>query len=130
MVLLQWSSVVLHTFINMKIKSFKDKELKISTPSCSSNFMWFIIEIEALESIMLNALVIFTLVELSFVTNKINLMSPIESTFYPNYLYVNVHQLINPIIMVVVGTLIYFSQHSKMKMYFKRQWKEGYHCKV
>jgi hypothetical protein len=126
MVLFQLSSIVLHIWINLKIKLFKRKQTKTSTYIIKSK--WYSIETEALESFMLNILVVFTLAEISFVTNKINLMSPIESIFYPNYLYVNVHQLVNPIIMVIVGTLLYISNHSKMKMYFKRQWKEGFHC--
>jgi hypothetical protein len=129
MVILQWSSIILHICINLKIKVFKDKQLKTLTQFNKSNFKWFIIETEALESFILNVLVVFTLAEISFVTNKINLMSPIESTFYPNYVYGNVHQLVNPIIMVIVATLVYFSQHSKMKTYFKRQWKESWHTK-
>jgi hypothetical protein len=126
MVFFQLSSIVLHIWINLKIKLFKRKQTKTSTHIIKSK--WYIIETEALESFMLNMLVVFTLAEISFVTNKINLMSPIESIFYPNYLYVNVHQLVNPIIMVIVGTLLYISNHSKMKMYFKRQWKEGFQC--
>ncbi len=110
----------------MKIKNFKHKQTQSSTQAIKSTFKWFIIEIEALENFVLNALIGFILAEVLFVTNKINLMSAVESNLYPNYLYVNVYQLVNPILIVGIGPFIYFSKHTKMKTYFKRQWNESF----
>jgi hypothetical protein len=124
---LQLGSVVLQTWINIKIKIFKDKQTKNLKQVTQSDFKWFVIEIEALECFLLNAIIVLIIAEVTFVTNKINLMSAVETNLYPNYLYVNVYQLVNPIIIAGVGPLIYFSKHTKMKVYFKRQWKECFH---
>jgi hypothetical protein len=122
MIIFQLGSIILQTWINVKIKNFKYKQTQTSTQAIKTTFKWFIIEIEALEGFILNALVVFILAEVSFVTNKINLMSAVETNLFPNYLYVNVYQLVNPIIIVGIGPLIYFSKHTKMKAYFKKQW--------
>jgi hypothetical protein len=108
----------------VNIKNFKYKQTQSSTQNIKTSFKWFVIEIEALESFMLNALVVFILAEVSFVTNKINLMSTVETNLFPNYLYIHVYQLVNPIIIVGIGPLIYFSKHTKMKAYFKKQWTD------
>ena len=95
------------------LNNFTDKQTQSSTQAIKSTFKWFIIEIEALESFVLNTLIGFILAEVLFVTNKINLMSAVESNLYPNYLYVNVYQLVNPILIVGIGPFIYFSKHTK-----------------
>ena len=102
-IILQLGSVILQTWINIKIKIFKDKQKKNLKQVIKSDVKWFVIEIEALECFLLNAIIVLIIAEVAFVTNKINLMSAVETNLYPNYLYVNVYQLVNPIIIVGIG---------------------------
>jgi hypothetical protein len=48
-IILQLGSVILQTWINIKIKIFKDKQTKNLKQVIKSDVKWFVIEIEALE---------------------------------------------------------------------------------
>ena len=124
MVMFQLGTIILHTYINLKIKMYKQKHKPATTQTLKAKFHWFEIEIEALENFLLNALIVSIIAEVTFVINKINQMSPIESNLFPNNIYVNVYQLVNPIIVCGIGSLVYFSKHTKMKNFFHREFKD------
>jgi hypothetical protein len=121
MVIFQLGSVILLIFISLRNKMFKEKHKSTATHVFKANGNWFAIETEVLENFVLNALIVFILSEVTFVINKINLMSPIDSNLFPNYLYVNVYQLVNPIVICGMISFVYFLKHTKMKNYFHRQ---------
>lgn len=101
-------SAVLLTFIIFKIKIFKMKNpakklVRLTKPKVKN---------KAVRSLLFNAFIAVMIAEVTFVINKINATSPIDNTFYPNYIFVNIFQLVNPLVTIGGGTLIYFYKNT------------------
>ena len=124
MLIFQVGSVFFLVYANLKIHNYKRKHATPPQVITPMNINFFSFENEALESIIFNGFIILLLAEVTFVINKINLLKPIECNIFPNYLYVNVFQLVNPVVVIGIGFSIYFWKHSRMRNHLLREIKE------
>ena len=122
MVFFQIGTFVLVTIILLKIRIYKRSSNHLPTAAASAS------KIEVLESLLFNSATLFVLAEVTFVINKINILSPAELNLYPNNLYVNVFQLINPIVICGVAPLIYVWKHPNMNLIYKGIFRKFYEC--
>ncbi len=88
-----------------------------------NNSFLFSTENKALESIGLFVTIVGLIILGVFTTFKVNLLSSVESNFFPNNLIVNYYHLVNPIILCGFGSLIYLLKHEKMRQFILKELK-------
>jgi hypothetical protein len=87
-------------------------------------FKWFFL---INENHFFHCFMIFILAEVTYVINKTNLIKLVECNLFPNYLYVNVFHLVNPLVTIGVGFSIYFTKHSRKRSYVIRTANEKFY---
>lgn len=115
MVFFQVGSVILLTFINLKIKRYKRNHPQ--TAIISNGNPPLKLENQALESVFLNLVLVVVITEVTYVINRINWISPFDNNLFPNYLYVNIFHLINPLIICGAVPIVYVYKNSNMKIF-------------
>ncbi len=99
----------------IRIEIFKLKDSNITT--------WFEkqkkLYLQALEDNFLTSYLVYLLIILNTAVGtvliiKINSLNPVESNFYPNYIYINFYQLFSPLQVVAAGLFAYYKEHRKL----------------
>ena len=126
MVFFQVGTFILLLFINIKIRWFnrnckhQPKDINIKKTAWKN---------KAYGNLMFNAGVLFVVGEATFVISKINFSNPAELNIYPNSMYVNVFQLINPLAVCAVLPIIYVWRNPNMKIISNGRLQRFYTCK-
>ncbi len=125
MMFFQFGSVILHFFVNIKIKLFKLDHPKSLPNRLISHRK--IIDNEAVGKWTINFSLIAFLAAMAFTTGKVNSMLPVETNLYPNYFILNIYHLVNPVMLGYLASILYFLKHKKLRIFFlsklKQMWK-------
>lgn len=113
MVFFQVATIILVVLINAKIRLYKRKHEHPGFVAYSLTPTW---RNELNESLIFHAVMVFIAAEVTLVINIINSLNSEELNIYPNNMYVNIFQLVNPIVICGVGPLMYAWKNPHMNI--------------
>ena len=126
MILFQVGSLACVTFVILKIQIFKRKGKHQPPSSIKKESTWD----KVFKSLIFNASMLFLIAEIAFVVNKINFLTPADLNIFPNSMYVNIFQIINPIVICGVLPLIYIWKNTNMNIFNNGILQRHYTCKI
>ena len=113
-------SFLIHVVLGGKILIFKIHGQKL-IDSVSTNFTW---SKDTMISMIENQIMTDLTTSFSFVgmfllsmlpANLVNEMDPVETSSFPNYLYIYFMQFVVPVLMAVLVILLYFSRNEQLR---------------
>ncbi len=113
-------SFLIHVVLGGKILIFKIQGQKLVKP-VSTNFIW---SKDTMISMIENQIMTDLTTSFSFVgifllsmlpANLVNEMDPVETSSFPNYLYIYFMHLVVPVLMADLVILLYFSRNEQLR---------------
>jgi hypothetical protein len=120
----QVSSAILILAVNLRIKLYKRKNpvkkvFKYDRPKVKN---------VAFESSFFNVVLFMVTVEVTYVISRINATNLVENNLYPNYIFVNIFQLVNPVIIMGGGAAAYLFKNDSLRKGSVRESKQQIDC--
>ena len=120
----QVSSAILILAVNLRIKLYKRKNpvkkvFKYDRPKAKN---------KAFESSFFNVALFIVTVEVTYVISRINATNLVENNLYPNYIFVNIFQLVNPVIIMGGGAAAYLFKNDSLRKGSVREFKQQIEC--
>jgi len=120
MIFFQLGSLILHCFINIKIESFKQRGTKNASTMLNGTKKQTS-DNEFVGKWTFSFSTIFSLVTMTLTTVRVNSLPVVEANLFPNYIYVNIYHLVNPVLFGYLPATLYFVKHSELREFFWRK---------
>ena len=115
MIFFQLGSVILHCFVNIKIEISNLNNTQSLSNKLINRRKTF--DNEAVGKWTLNFALIICLAAMALTTGKVNSLPSVESNLCPNYFYLNVYHLVNPVLLGCLTSVLYLVKHKKLRSF-------------
>ena len=127
-VYLDMMSIIMHVYIKLRISFFQRKnkikdEEKPTIGLTNKSLHFGQTEFQSIADFTTNVVGVFAISSLALLSSRINSMTVTEMNRSPNYILMNLYQLIVPSIVTFIISTLYYSRHPLLRKTMMRELK-------